>query len=188
MADLGRGGHGSEGAAFATHTETMEALHAWDFADSGLRRRVVGRDARIAYHDELEARRDDVPYDMDGVVAKIDDLALRERLGSRTRTLRWQYAHKFAALEAVSTLRAIEVQVGANGRLTPRAHLEPVDVGGVTVRHATLHNADHVANLGVRVGDRVFVYRAGDVIPQVEGVSRSAAGDAPKDWDASLPD
>ncbi|QDU86172.1 DNA ligase [Planctomycetes bacterium Pla163] len=178
----------SEGAAFATHTETMEALHAWGFADSGLRRRVVGRDARIAYHDELEARRDDVPYDMDGVVAKIDDLALRERLGSRTRTLRWQYAHKFAALEAVSTLRAIEVQVGANGRLTPRAHLEPVDVGGVTVRHATLHNADHVANLGVRVGDRVFVYRAGDVIPQVEGVSRSAAGDAPKDWDASLPD
>lgn len=178
----------SEGSAFATHTETMDALHAWGFADSGLRQRVVGRDARIAYHDELEARRDDVPYDMDGAVAKIDDLALRERLGSRTRTLRWQYAHKFAALEAVSTLRAIEVQVGANGRLTPRAHLEPVDVGGVTVRHATLHNADHVANLGVRVGDRVFVYRAGDVIPQVEGVSRSATGRAPKDWDADLPE
>lgn len=176
-----------EGAEFASHTETMEALHAWGFADSELREQVRGRDARLAYHDQLEARRDTIPYDMDGVVAKIDDLALRERLGRRTRTLRWQYAHKFAPLEAVSTLLAIEVQVGANGRLTPRAHLEPVDVGGVTVRHATLHNADHVARLGVRPGDRVFVYRAGDVIPQVEGVSRAAAGSAPADWDERCP-
>jgi len=177
-----------EGVGLATHTEVMEALHAWGFADSGLRQRVEGRDARLAYHDDLEARRDAVPYDMDGVVAKIDDLALRERLGRRTRTLRWQYAHKFAPLEAVSTLLAIEVQVGANGRLTPRAHLEPVEVGGVTVRHATLHNADHVANLGVKPGDRVFVYRAGDVIPQVEGVSRAAEGKAPKDWDERCPE
>lgn len=177
-----------EGVAFETHTQVMEALRSWGFAESGLRRRVQGRAARFSYHDDLEAQRDQVPYDMDGVVAKVDDLALRERLGRRTRTLRWQYAHKFAPLEAVSTLLAIEVQVGANGRLTPRAHLEPVDVGGVTVRHATLHNADHVANLGVRPGDRVFVYRAGDVIPQVEGVSRAAEGDAPDDWDERCPE
>ncbi|MEZ5977252.1 MAG: NAD-dependent DNA ligase LigA [Planctomycetota bacterium] len=176
------------GAEFDTHTEVMTALSQWGLGDSGLRERVVGREARLAYHARLEERRDTVPYDMDGVVAKIDDLALRERLGRTARSVRWQYAQKFAALEAVSTLRAIEIQVGANGRLTPRAHLEPVEVGGVVVRHATLHNADHVRTLGVHPGDRVFVYRAGDVIPQVEGVSKPASGRAPADWDATLPE
>jgi DNA ligase (NAD+) len=177
-----------EGREFATHTEVMETLARFGFESSGLAERVVGRDACFDYHDRLEARRFEVPYDMDGVVAKLDDLALRERLGRKTRSTRWQYAFKFAALEAVSTLRAIEVQVGANGRLTPRAHLAPVEVGGVVVRHATLHNADNVAALGVKIGDRVFVRRAGDVIPQVDGLSRAAEGDAPADWDASLPE
>jgi DNA ligase (NAD+) len=177
-----------EGREFATHSEVMEALARFGFESSGLAERVVGRDACFDYHDRLEARRFEVPYDMDGVVAKLDDLALRERLGRKTRSTRWQYAFKFAALEAVSTLRAIEVQVGANGRLTPRAHLAPVEVGGVVVRHATLHNADNVAALGVKIGDRVFVRRAGDVIPQVDGLSRAAEGAAPADWDASLPE
>lgn len=179
----------SEGYAFTTHTEVMETLVHFGFASSGLAERVVGREACIDYHDRLEAKRTEVPYDMDGVVAKLDDLALRDRLGLKsTRSTRWQYAFKFAALEAVSTLRAIEVQVGANGRLTPRAHLAPVEVGGVVVRHATLHNADNVAALGVKIGDRVFVRRAGDVIPQVDGLSRAAEGAAPADWDASLPE
>jgi len=177
-----------EGREFATHTEVMEALAHFGFESSSLAERVVGRAACFDYHDRLEARRFDVPYDMDGVVAKLDDLAMRERLGRKTRSTRWQYAFKFAALEAVSTLRAIEVQIGANGRLTPRAHLEPVEVGGVIVRHATLHNADNVAALGVRIGDRVFVRRAGDVIPQVDGLSHAAEGDEPNDWSASLPE
>jgi DNA ligase (NAD+) len=177
-----------EGAAYATHTEVLAALADFGFESSGLVERVAGREACFAYHDQLEARRFEVPFDMDGVVAKLDDLSLRERLGRKTRSTRWQYAFKFAAVEAVSTLRAIEVQVGANGRLTPRAHLEPVEVGGVVVRHATLHNADHVAALGVHIGDRVFVHRAGDVIPQVEGVSRAADGPEPAGWAATLPD
>ncbi len=176
-----------EGPAFATQVEISAALREWGLPDAGLARRVVGLAACIAYHDELEARRGDVPFDMDGIVAKLDRLDLRERLGSTARATRWQYAHKFAALEASSTLRAIETMVGNGGRLTPRAHVDPVDVGGVTVRHATLHNAEYVANLGVRVGDRVFLRRAGDVIPQVLGVAAPAKGRAPAGWDAAVP-
>ena len=107
---------------------------------------------------------------MDGIVCKLDRLALRERLGATARATRWQYAYKFEAIEATTTLRAMEATVGANGRLTPRAHVEAVEVMGVTVRHATLHNADHVEGLGLRVGDRVFLKRAGDVIPEVVSV------------------
>jgi DNA ligase (NAD+) len=173
---------------FTTHTELFAAVRDWGLHDSGHGECVVGLDACLAYHDDLEARRFEIPFDMDGVVAKLDDLALRERLGRTARAMRWQYAHKFAPVEATSLLRAIEVQVGTNGRLTPRAHVDPVEVGGVTVRHTTLHNADHVAKLGIAVGDRVFLERAGDVIPQVMGVAKKAAGRAPKDWDASVPE
>jgi DNA ligase (NAD+) len=178
---------GTAGSGFARHSESLQALTDWGFASEGLSRTVEGIEACLKYHRQLEARRFEIPFDMDGVVAKLDDLALRERLGSTARASRWQYAHKFAAVEAVSTLRAIEVQVGANGRLTPRAHLDPVEVLGVTVRHATLHNAEHVASLGLRVGDRVFVRRAGDVIPQVLGVAAAAEGAAPPDWRERLP-
>ena len=108
---------------------------------------------------------------MDGVVAKLDDLDLRERMGSNSRATKWQYAHKFAPIEKTSVLRAIEIQVGVNGRLTPRAHVDPVEVLGVVVRHATLHNEDYVLPLGAAPGDRVFVKRAGDVIPQITAVS-----------------
>ena len=142
----------------------------------------------LAYHDDLEARRFEIPFDVDGIVAKLDDLALRARLGRTARATRWQYAHKFAPVEAASVLRAIEVQVGPIGRLTPRAHLDPVDVGGVTVRHTTLHNADHVEQLGLKIGDRVFLERAGDVIPQVMGVAEAAQGDAPAGWGSRVPD
>ncbi|QDU65713.1 NAD-dependent DNA ligase LigA [Engelhardtia mirabilis] len=177
-----------EGAQFATHTELLAALRGWGLPDSGHARRVVGLDAAIAYHDELEARRFELPFEIDGVVAKLDDLALRERLGRTARSMRWQYAHKFAAMEATTVLRAIEVQVGANGRLTPRAHLDPVEVLGVIVRHATLHNAEVAKELGARPGDRVFVRRAGDVIPQVTGVAEAAKGRAPKGWKDELPE
>jgi DNA ligase (NAD+) len=176
-----------EGARFATHAESVRALGEWGIPCSDLGRVVHGLEAALAYHDELEARRFEIPYDVDGIVAKLDDLALRERLGATARSTRWQYAHKFAAIEATSRLRAIEVMVGTFGRLTPRAHLDPVEVGGVTVRHTTLHNADHVARLGLAIGDRVFLERAGDVIPQVMGVAKAAEGPEPADWKETLP-
>jgi len=136
----------------------------------------------------MEERRDELAFEVDGVVCKLDDLSLRERLGTTARASRWQYAQKFKAVSAISTLRAIEIQVGANGRLTPRAHVDAVEVMGVTVRHTTLHNADHVSGLGLHVGDRVFLKRAGDVIPQIEGVAAAATGKAPADWDSAIPD
>jgi DNA ligase (NAD+) len=177
-----------EGASFTTHTETLEALRDWGLPDSGFARRVEGIDAAIAYHDDLERRRFEIPFDMDGMVAKLDDLELRERLGRTARAMRWQYAHKFAAVEATTRLLAIEVQVGANGRLTPRAHLEPVEVLGVIVRHATLHNMANVEALGLHPGDRVFVRRAGDVIPQVASVAEPCAAEAPADWRERIPE
>ncbi len=173
---------------FETHGALFHALRDWGLPDAGQGQLVRGLAACLRYHDELEARRFEVPFDMDGVVAKLDRLDLRERLGRTARAMRWQYAHKFAPVEATSTLRAIEVMVGTNGRLTPRAHVDPIEVGGVTVRHTTLHNADHVENLGLRVGDRVFLERAGDVIPQILGVAKAADGDAPADWEDTVPE
>jgi len=174
--------------AFRTQAEITDALRAWGLPDAGLGRIVKGPDACLAYHDDMEARRASIPFDMDGIVAKLNRIDLRERLGTTSRSTRWQYAHKFAALEASSTLRAIETMVGNGGRLTPRAHVDAVEVGGITVRHATLHNADYVATLGLKVGDRVFLRRAGDVIPQILGVAKAAEGKAPKDWAKRVPE
>jgi DNA ligase (NAD+) len=176
------------GATFATQAEQWQALRDWGLPDSGYSQCVTGIQACLDYHDDLEARRDDVPFDMDGVVCKLDRLDLRDRLGSSSRVTRWQFAHKFAAVEAVSTLRAIEIQVGTNGRQTPRAHVDAVEVMGVIVRHTTLHNADHVAALGLSIGDRVTLKRAGDVIPQITGVSAPAKGRAPKGWSEDVPE
>ncbi len=177
--------------AFATHSELMRALVDWGLPrlERGLEagRVVRGIEACLAYHDELEAARFEVVYEIDGIVAKLDRLDLRERLGSTARSTRWQFAHKFAPVEATSVLRAIEVLVGPYGRLTPRAHVDPVEIGGVTVRHTTLHNADHVAKLGLRIGDRVFLERAGDVIPQVIGVAKAAEEEPPSDWTERIP-
>ena len=179
------------GGEFETHSALLAALEDWGFPrlerDLEKGRVVRGIEACLAYHDELEAARFEVAYDVDGIVAKLDRLDLRERLGSTARSTRWQFAYKFAPIEATSVLRAIEVQVGPYGRLTPRAHLDPVEVGGVTVRHTTLHNADHVAKLGLSIGDRVFLERAGDVIPQVIGVAKQAEGEPPADWQERVP-
>jgi len=176
-----------QGASFETHFELFRALAEWGLPDSGYAELVRGLDACIAYRERLRARRSQLPFEVDGIVAKLNRLDLRERLGATARSPRWQYAHKFPASEAVSLLRAIEVQVGANGRLTPRAHVDPVEISGVTVRHSTLHNAEYVANLGLRIGDRVSLHRAGDVIPQVIGVAEAAKGRAPAGWKADLP-
>jgi DNA ligase (NAD+) len=177
-----------KGFEFATQAELNGALLEWGIPFSGLNEQVRGLDGCLAYHRGMEARRDELPFEVDGIVAKLNDLSLRRRLGQTARAHRWQYAHKFAPREATTLLRAIEVSVGTNGRLTPRAHLDPVDVGGVTVRHATLHNVGHVGTLGLRVGDRVFVHRAGDVIPQVTGVAKAAGARPPAGWKDSTPE
>jgi NAD-dependent DNA ligase len=178
---------GVESTAFASYVDKVARLVELGLPDSGHGERVLGLAACLAYHDAIEAKRFEIPFDMDGIVAKLDELALRERLGRTARAMRWQYAHKFAPVEAVTTLRAIEVMVGVGGRLTPRAHVDAVDVGGVTVRHTTLHNADHVKALGLAIGDRVSLHRAGDVIPQITGVALAAGGDEPEDWHLGVP-
>jgi len=176
-----------EGVRFATQTEISEALRDWGLREGGWAKRVRGLEACLEYHDTLEPKRLELPYEIDGIVAKLDRLDLRDRLGSTSRSTRWQFAHKFSAIEASSTLRAIEVMVGNGGRLTPRAHVDPIEIGGVTVRHATLHNADYVAALGLKIGDRVFLRRAGDVIPQVLGVAQAASGRTPAGWKEAIP-
>jgi DNA ligase (NAD+) len=157
------------GPAFASHEETLARLGAWGFAVNPERRVLATAADVAAYCHHWERHRHDLPYEIDGAVVKVDDLARREALGTTTRAPRWAIAYKFPPEERTTTLVAIEVSVGRTGRVTPYAVLEPVFVGGVTVTHATLHNQDQVEAKDVRVGDTVVVRRAGDVIPEVVG-------------------
>jgi DNA ligase (NAD+) len=164
-----------------SHSGFLERLRGWGFAVNPESRLCHSQDDLLAFYRSIGDRRADLPYDIDGVVYKIDSLALQERLGFVSRAPRWAIAHKFPAEQARTRLRAITLQVGRTGTLTPVAELEPVNVGGVIVSRATLHNEDELQRKDVRIGDLVIVQRAGDVIPQVvgavpeEGRERSAA-------------
>ncbi len=153
----------------ATHSATLDAIAAFGVPVCADRAVVQGADGLVAFHAEMGARRDALPFDIDGVVYKVDSIALQKRLGFVTREPRWAVAHKYPAQEQMTTLNAIEIQVGRTGKLTPVAKLEPVFVGGTTISNATLHNLFELRRKGVRVGDMVIVRRAGDVIPEVVG-------------------
>ncbi len=169
------------GPRFDTHWGVMQALAAWGLPVSSLIRRAHGAAELIAFHADVAAQRDALPFDIDGVVYKVDSLALQEQLGFVTREPRWAVAHKYPAQEQLTTVQAIDVQVGRTGKLTPVAKLEPVFVGGVTVTNATLHNEYETRRKDVRVGDTVIVRRAGDVIPEVVSVlADKRVADAPE--------
>lgn len=158
------------GPAFETHFELLQTLKKWGFPVAVQTSLASGATELIAFHQRMGAERDQLPYDIDGVVYKVNRLALQRALGFVTREPRWAVAHKYPAQEQLTTVVAIDVQVGRTGKLTPVAKLAPVFVGGVTVTNATLHNEDEARRKDVRVGDTVTVRRAGDVIPEVVGV------------------
>ena len=162
-------GFGAETSLAPTYGETLDILKGWGLPLSTLRRRCMTREDLLDFYNEVDQMRSTLPYDIDGVVYKIDDLRIQERLGYGTRAPRFAIAHKFSATKALTVLRDIQIQVGRTGTLTPVAILEPVSIGGVIVTRASLHNEEEILRKDLRIGDHVWIQRAGDVIPQVVG-------------------
>ena len=158
------------GPAFSTHFEALLTLRSWGLPVSTRTQLATGPDELVAFHQAVGKERDSLPFDIDGVVYKVNSLALQRQLGFVSREPRWAVAHKYPAQEQMTTVESIDVYVGRTGKLTPVARLAPVFVGGVTVTNATLHNEDETRRKDVRVGDTVIVRRAGDVIPEVVAV------------------
>lgn len=156
-----------------THSETIARLKEWGLKTCPESRVVRGVEGCLEYYEKIGKKRNDLPYEIDGVVYKVDSLAMQRELGFVSRAPRWALAHKFPAQEEVTKVEDVEFQVGRTGALTPVARLTPVFVGGVTVSNATLHNIDELHRKDVRVGDTVIVRRAGDVIPEVVSVVKS---------------
>jgi DNA ligase (NAD+) len=166
----GLGRHAGGRVPHDRHSRQLDHLEALGFPVSAQRRIVRGLTGLLKYYRDIERQRPDLPFEIDGVVYKVDDLRLQERLGYVSRAPRFALAHKFAAEEEMTEVLGVDVQVGRTGALTPVARLAPVFVGGVTVTNATLHNEDEIRRKDVRVGDTVIVRRAGDVIPEVVSV------------------
>ncbi len=162
------------------HSAIIKQLQGWGLRINPESKVVKGVQGCLDYYQKIQEKRDSLPYEIDGVVFKVDSIAQQERLGFVARAPRWAIARKFPAQEEMTVVEAIDVQVGRTGALTPVARLQPVFVGGVTVSNATLHNQDEIDRLDVRVGDTVIVRRAGDVIPQIVSVVRSRRQGRPR--------
>jgi DNA ligase (NAD+) len=172
---------------FPSHWHNLEALAESGFKVNPHRRKCRNLDELLGFIREWEVKRDTLPYEIDGVVVKIDSIEQQKRLGFTSKAPRWAIAFKYPARQATTTLENIEVQVGRTGTLTPVAHLKPVNVGGVTVSRATLHNEDEIARLGVQIGDRVVIERSGDVIPKIVRVAEQGAPRRPFRMPAQCP-
>ena len=157
----------ADGVTFQTHWDVLQTLSRWGFKINTQSEKCQGIEAALTYYERLREQREDLPYEIDGVVFKVNSLALQETLGTRSRSPRWALAYKFEPKQAVTRVKEIAVQVGRTGALTPVALLEPVQVSGVEVSRASLHNPDEIARKDVRTGDWVVVQRAGDVIPEI---------------------
>jgi len=175
-------GEVSGGEVPSLYSGVIEKLRDWGFRVTDLFRKPIGIEGCLQYYAEIGARRDRLPFEIDGVVYKLDDLAARERLGFTARAPRWAIAHKFPAHEETTVVEDILASVGRTGVITPVAVLRPVHVSGVTVTHATLHNQDEVNRKDVRIGDTVIVRRAGDVIPEVVSVIREKRPRGTRPW------
>ncbi|MCF8113162.1 MAG: NAD-dependent DNA ligase LigA [Desulfotignum sp.] len=156
-----------DGMGFDTHSGFLDALAAWGFRVNPLVKKKISITGALAFYRHLGELRPDLPYEIDGMVIKVDQVALQQALGEKVKSPRWAIAYKFAAIQEVTRINDILVQVGRTGTLTPVAVLEPVQVGGVTVSRATLHNMDEIQRKDIRIGDRALITRAGDVIPKV---------------------
>lgn len=165
---------------WTTQSEYFDKLESWGFKTTRKwSHHAHSIDEIQQVYNDIMVLRADIPFDIDGLVLKVNNVDLQERMGARANSPRWEVAYKFPAARGITTLRDITVQVGRTGVLTPVAELEPINIGGVVVSRATLHNADEIERLGVNVGDRVIVQRAGDVIPQIVGVAEDAPDATP---------